>query len=82
MFHSSMWQQNYTPLADSLAVSAIVAALPIFVLLILLGIVRKPAYIAGLCGLGTALLVSIGGPVRQLNHRPNKPSFVGCESWL
>lgn len=56
-----MWQQHYTPLADSLAVSALVAALPIFVLLILLGVLRKPAYVAGLSGLVTALLVAIGG---------------------
>ncbi|MCZ2146340.1 MAG: L-lactate permease [Bryobacterales bacterium] len=54
-----MWQQNYTPLADSLPVSALVAALPIFVLLFLLGVVRKPAWIAGLSGLAAAVLVSI-----------------------
>ncbi|MCC6389949.1 MAG: L-lactate permease [Bryobacterales bacterium] len=56
-----MWQQNYTPLADSLPVSALVAALPIFVLLFLLGVVRKPAWIAGLSGLAAAVLVSIFG---------------------
>jgi lactate permease len=55
-----MWQQNYTPLADSLAVSALVAALPIFVLLFLLGVLRKPAWIAGLSGLATAVVVAIG----------------------
>ena len=42
-----MWQQNYTPVGDSLALSALVAAIPIFVLLILLGVLRK----AGLDGL-------------------------------
>jgi lactate permease len=54
-----MWTQNYTPVADSLALSALAAALPIFVLLILIGILRKPAWIAALSGLGTALLVAI-----------------------
>ena len=39
-----MWQQNYTPVADSLALSALVAAIPIFALLILLGVTRKPAW--------------------------------------
>ncbi len=54
-----MWQQHYTPLADSLGISAIVAAIPIFVLLLLLGVLRKPAWIAGLSGLGAAIAVSL-----------------------
>jgi lactate permease len=54
-----MWQQNYTPLADSLALSTLAAALPIFVLLILIGVLRKPAWIAALSGLATALIVAI-----------------------
>ena len=54
-----MWQQNYTPLADSLLVSALAAALPIFTLLYLLGVRRTPAWKSGLFGLGTAALVSI-----------------------
>jgi lactate permease len=55
-----MWQQNYTPVANSLPLSALVAAIPIFVLLILLGVVRKPAWMASLVGLGTAALVAAG----------------------
>jgi lactate permease len=54
-----MWQQNYTPVADSLGLSALVAALPIFALLFLLGILRKPAWIAGLSGLGTAIVIAL-----------------------
>jgi len=38
--------------------SALVAAIPIFVLLILLGVVRKPAWMASLAGLGAAALVA------------------------
>jgi L-lactate transport len=53
-----MWPQNYTPVADSLPLSALVAALPIFVLLVLLGVVRKPAWMASLAGLGTAVVVA------------------------
>lgn len=56
-----MWQQNYTPLAGSLGLSAFVAAIPIFVLLFLLGVLRKPAWISGLTGLVAAILVAIGG---------------------
>jgi len=53
-----MWQQNYTPVADSLAMSALVAALPIFILLVLLGVIRKPAWMASLAGLGGAVIVA------------------------
>jgi lactate permease len=54
-----MWQQTYTPIAGSLPLSTLVAALPIFVLLLLLGVLRKPAWIAALCGLAAAALVAL-----------------------
>jgi len=54
-----MWQQNYTPLAGSLAISAAGAALPLFVLLYLLGIRRTPAWKAALTGLATAAVVAL-----------------------
>jgi L-lactate transport len=53
-----MWQHNYDPFGSPL-ISTLVAALPIFVLLILIGILRKPAWIAALSGLATALVVAI-----------------------
>jgi lactate permease len=55
-----MWQQNYTPVASSLPLSTLVAAIPIFALLILLGVMRKPAWMASLVGLGAAALVAAG----------------------
>jgi len=55
-----MWPHNYTPLSGSLALSALVAAVPIFTLVVLLGILRKPAWIAALCGLGAGILMSLG----------------------
>ena len=54
-----MWQQNYTPVAGSLALSRLVAALPIFVLLYLLGVRRVPAWKSALVGLATAIIVAI-----------------------
>src|ERR1051325_2604334 len=54
-----MWTQTYAPLANSLPVSALVAALPVFTLLFLLGVARKPAWIAALAGLGTAAAVAL-----------------------
>src|SRR5260370_29649349 len=55
-----MWQQTYTPIGDSLALSALFAAIPIFTLLLLLGVLRKPAWIASLAGLGPAAVVAVG----------------------
>ncbi|MDA0207538.1 MAG: lactate permease LctP family transporter [Acidobacteria bacterium] len=56
-----MWPQNYTPLGDSLGLSAVMAALPIFVLLLLLGFYRKPAWVAALAGLAAATGVALFG---------------------
>jgi len=64
-----MWSQNYTPVAGSLGLSSLAAAIPIFVLLFLLGVKRKPAWIAALSGLGAAAAVAIifyGMPIDKL----------------
>jgi lactate permease len=55
-----MWQHNYEPLGGSLALSAPVAALPIIVLFLMLGVWRAPSWKAALSALITALLVAIG----------------------
>src|SRR5262245_18858451 len=54
-----MWPQTYDPIAGSLGISALVAALPIFVLLILLGVLRTPAWMASLSGLAAAVVVAL-----------------------
>ncbi len=54
-----MWQQNYTPLAQSLPLSALAAALPVFTLLYLLGLKRRPAWEAALAGLASAAAVAV-----------------------
>ena len=64
-----MWSHNYTPVAGSLALSSLAAAIPIFVLLFLLGVKRTPAWIAGLFGLAAAAVVAVavyGMPVANL----------------
>src|SRR5215472_17318870 len=53
-----MWQQNYTPVVGSLPLSALIAAVPIFTLLFLLDVKRKPAWISSLIGLAAAILVA------------------------
>ena len=55
-----MWQHNYAPLSGSLGLSAVVAALPIFVLFLMLGVFRRPAWMSALAALGAAFLISLG----------------------
>ena len=55
-----MWQHNYAPLNGSLGLSAVVAALPIFVLFLMLGVFRRPAWMSALAALAAAFLVSLG----------------------
>jgi lactate permease len=60
-----MWTHNYEPIAGSLGVSALVAAIPIFVLFYMLGVRRSPSYIASLVALASAFalaLVAYGMP--------------------
>ncbi len=54
-----MWQHNYAPLNGSLLWSAVISALPIFALLYLLGVRRKPAWMAALSGLAATILVAL-----------------------
>jgi L-lactate transport len=53
-----MWQQNYTPVGNSLGWSALVAALPVLALLYAIGIRRVTAWKASILGLATAALVA------------------------
>ncbi|MGA7415567.1 MAG: L-lactate permease [Bryobacteraceae bacterium] len=53
-----MWQQNYTPVGNSLGWSALVAALPVLALLYAIGISRVTAWKASILGLVTAALVA------------------------
>jgi L-lactate transport len=56
---STVWSQSYTLFGRGLAFSAIIACLPIVTLLFLLGIRRKPAWIASLSALVVALLIAL-----------------------
>ncbi|MGI5197566.1 L-lactate permease [Streptomyces sp. CA-288835] len=53
-----MYVQELEPVADSLGLSALVAALPLVLVLVLLGGVRMKAHLAGLIGLAAAALVA------------------------
>src|SRR5579862_2598973 len=54
-----MWPHNYLPVAGSLPLSALIAALPIFILLFMLGVVRKAAWVSSLAGLAGAIFVAL-----------------------
>src|SRR6202790_921957 len=54
-----MFHQLLTPVGDSLALSFLVAILPIATVLILLGIFRRPAWQAALAGLVVGLIFAI-----------------------
>ncbi len=62
-----MFHQLLTPVGDSLALSFLVAMIPIAAVLVLLGILKRPAWQAALAGLSAALLIGItvwGMPAR------------------
>jgi lactate permease len=67
-----VFQQVLTPVGDSLGLSFIVASAPVAVVLLLLGVLRRPAWQAALAGLVVGLLVAIG--VWQM------PSFLAFSS--
>jgi lactate permease len=54
-----MFNQLLTPVAGSLPLSFVVAALPIAVVLVMLGVLRRPAWQASLGGLVIAFLVAV-----------------------
>ncbi len=55
----TVWAQQYEIGGMGLGVSAPIAGIPIFVLLLMLGVLRKPAWMAALSGLASAMLVAL-----------------------
>jgi len=55
-----VFHQLLTPIASSLPLSFLVAALPIATVLIILGVLRKAAWLASLAGLLVGLAVAVG----------------------
>ena len=73
-----MFQQLLTPVAGSLGLSFIVASLPILAVLVVLGVLRRPAWQASLAGLVVAFVIAVvvwGLPVGlALEPRSTAPS--------
>jgi len=62
---NSAWSQTYEPVSHALFWSSVVAAIPIITLLFLLAVLRKPAWLAALAGLGVTAVIAVG-----LYHMP------------
>jgi lactate permease len=54
-----MWQHNYEPVSGSLGLSAPLAAIPIAVLFVMLGVLRKPAWMSAAVALASAVVVAL-----------------------
>ena len=54
-----MFHQLLTPIGDSLPLSFLVAVLPIAIVLVLLGVLRRPAWQASLAGLIVAFVIAV-----------------------
>jgi len=54
-----MFHQLLTPVAGNLVLSFLVAAVPIAVVLVLLGVLKRPAWQASLAGLAAALVIAV-----------------------
>ncbi len=55
----TMFNQLLTPVAGSLPLSFLVAVLPIVVVLVMLGVLRRPAWQASLAGLVTGIVIAV-----------------------
>jgi len=71
--------QTYFLFGHGLGFSVLLAALPIFTLLFLLGVLRKPAWIAGLAGLAVTIVLAVGiyrmPPVTAISAAANGAAF-------
>lgn len=72
---STIWSQKYLLFGQGLGVSALIASVPILLLLFLLGVKRTPAWQAGLSGLAATLFLSIVAYGMSLKHTLSSAGF-------
>ena len=72
---NTIWNQTYFIRGEGLAVSAAIAAVPIFLLLFLLGIKRRPAWEAGLAGLAATIVLAIAGYGMSVTHTLSSAAY-------
>ena len=75
---TAIWPQPYYLFGQGIAVSASIAMLPTLILLFLLGVKRKPSWVAALAGLiATLVLVTVGYGM-SLRHSLNAAAYGAC----
>jgi L-lactate transport len=73
------WNQTYYLFGHGIGISLLIASLPILTLLILLGVLRKPSWVAGLAGLAVTFAVALGAyhmpPLMAVHAAANGMAF-------
>jgi len=69
-----MWSQSYLPLGG-LVPSALLAAVPVVLMLYLLGVARKPAWMAGLAGCAVAFVIALAAYRMPVNLAVNSALY-------
>ena len=72
------WAQGYSIFGQGLGVSALIATLPILVLLFLLAVLRKPAWIAALAGLVASVVLATIGYRMSAQHVFSSAAYGAC----
>jgi L-lactate transport len=62
------WEQGYSLFGQGIGVSALIATLPILVLLFLLAVLRKPAWVAAMAGLAASMVLAAVGYRMSARH--------------
>ncbi len=73
-----VWPQPYTILGRGLGVSALLALLPTLLLLFLLGVRRKPSWVAALAGLAATMALVMSAYGMSLRHTLGAATYGAC----
>jgi L-lactate transport len=73
-----VWPQPYTILGQGLGVSALLAMIPTLLLLFLLGVRRKPSWVAALAGLAATMVLVMSAYGMSLRHTLSAATYGAC----
>ena len=72
------WPQSYLIFGQGLGVSALIATIPTLLLLFLLAVMRKPAWVAALSGLVAALVLATAAYGMSMKHAFSSAAYGAC----
>ena len=75
---TSGWAQSYLIFGQGVGVSALIAMTPTLLLLVLLAVMRKPAWIAAMSGLVAALLLATAAYGMSIKHAVSSAVYGAC----